>query len=238
MKRTITIIALMGLAACGGGRVDVVAGAGAGPLSSAPGEAALVNYLQAAHQYTLNATDSLGNNYTFQINSQPNAATSTFNGEAPAYSTVDTFTLEQNGVLIANSISTSYYLLNPYVPLGKTFGTGTPFGLVTSYTPFPTTLSVGNTGPLDSLTYYHDSTLAIIDANETDSYSVDANNSTTLLMCLNFVVSHVTAVGTADDLDGFTPNLTETDCYSVDASGTAALVSVALTVGDEALNFK
>ncbi len=145
MKRTITIIALMGgLSACGGGAVVAAAGAGTAPLSSAPGEAALVNYLQAAHQYTLNATDSSGNSYTIQFNSQPNAATTTFNGEAPAYSTVDTFTLEQNGVLIATRISTSYYLLNPYVPLGKTFSTGTPYGLVTSSTPFPTTLNVGN----------------------------------------------------------------------------------------------
>lgn len=238
MKRTTTIIALTSLSACGGGVVGVVGGGGTTPLSSAPGETALVNYLQGAHQYTLNATDSSGNSYIIQFSSQPNAATTTFNGEAPAYSTVDRLTLEKNGAPIANSISTTYYLLNPYVPLGKTFGTGTPYGLVTSFTPFPTTLNVGNTGPLDNLTYYHDSTLTFIDANETDTYSVEDSNSTTLLMCLNFVVSDVTVVGTADDFDGLAPDLAETDCYSVDATGTAALVSIALTVGDKKLNFK
>jgi len=51
----------------------------------------------------------------------------------------------------------------------------------------PTTLNVGTTGPVDNLTYYHDSTMAI-DANETGTYSIEVNNSTTLLMCLNFVV--------------------------------------------------
>lgn len=63
MNRMITIIVLMGLAACGGSG----AGSGTPPpasLSSAPGESALVNYLQGAHQYTLSATDSSGTNYT------------------------------------------------------------------------------------------------------------------------------------------------------------------------------
>jgi len=235
MKPAITIVVLMGLSACGGGSVGVVGGSGTPALSAAPGEAAVVNYLQGTHQYTLNATDSSGNSYIIQLSSHPNAATSTFNGEAPAYSTVDTLILQKNGASVANSISTSYYLLNPYVPLGKTFTTGTPYGLVTSSTPIPTTLNVGNTGSVDSLTYYHDSTKAFIDANETATYSVDANNSATLLMCLSFVLSDVTVVGTGD---GLAPN-TETDCYTVDASGTANLVSIALApVNGETLDFK
>ncbi len=236
MKCTIAIIALVGLSACGAGNVSVVGASGTPPLSSAPGEAAFVNYLQGAHHYTLSATDSSGNQYAIQFTSQPNAATSTFNGKAPAYSTMDTLSLEENGVLIANSISTSYYFLNPYVPLGKTFSIGTPYGLVTSSTPIPATLNVGNTGPVYSLTYYHDSTMTAIDANETVTYSVDANNATTLLMCLNFVLSDVTLVGGAD---GLVPGAEETDCYSVDASGSATLVSIAITVSTgEMLTFK
>jgi hypothetical protein len=236
MNRMITIIVLMGLAACGGSGAGVGAGSGTPPpanLSSAPGESALVNYLQGVHQYTLSATDSSGTNYTVQLSSQPNAGTTMFNGAAPAYSTVDTLTLNKNGVLAATSISTGYYLLNPYVPLGTTFSTGTPYALVTSSTPFPTSLNVGDTGPVDDLTYYHDSSMAIIDANETGTYSVEANNSTTLLMCLNFVVSNVTA---QDMADGLADN-TETDCYGVDASGNTALVSIALTVNGETLKF-
>jgi hypothetical protein len=234
MKRAITVIALMGFSACGGG-----SGSNTPTpmnLSSAPGETALVTYLQstAPHQYMLSATDSSGNSYTIQLSSQRNLDPATFNGQAPAYSTVDTLTLDKNGVLAANSISTSYYLLNPYVPLGKTYSTGTPYGLVTSSTPFPTTLNVGSSGPVDSLTYYHDSTMAVIDANETGTYSVAASNSTTLLMCLKFVVSDVTAQGTADGL----VDDTESDCYSVDASGDVALVSITLTVNGETLTFE
>jgi hypothetical protein len=216
----------MYLSACGGGVVGVQGDSSNAPLSSAPGEAAIVNYLQEAHQYTLNATDSSGNRYTIQFSSQPNAATATFDGEAGAHSTTETLTLEKNGTDITTSISTSYYFLNPYVPLGKTFSNGKPYGLVTSSTPLPATFNVGSTGPVDDLTYYHDSTMAIIDANETGTYSVETDNSTDLRMCLSFAVSDVTLVGTADDL---APD-TEIDCYTVDASGTATLVSIALTV--------
>lgn len=236
MIRTITIIAMMGLSACGGG--GGYGGGGSAPppanLSSAPGETALVAYLQASHQTMLSASDTSGNTYTVQLSSQPNAGTTMFNGAAPAYSTVDTITLDKNGAQVANGISTSYYLLNPYVPLGEVSSSGTPYGLVTSSTPVPATLNVGDTGPIDSLTYYHDSTMAIVDADEVETYSVEPNNSTTLLLCLNFVISNVTAQGTTDGLAAST----ETDCYSVDASGKVVLISSAITVSGVTLNFR
>jgi len=236
VKHMMTIITVMGLCACGGSGSGIGAGSGTPPsgnLSSAPGESALANYLQGAHQYTLNAVDGSGNDFTIQLASQPNAGTTLFNGEAPAYGTQDTLALSENGTLVANSITTGYYLLNPYMPLGTVYATGTPYGLVTSSTPFPATLNVGDTGPVDNLTYYHDSTEAIIDGYETGTYSVVANNSTTLLMCLNFALTGVTAQGTADGL----ADSTETDCYSVDTAGNAALVSIALLVNGATLTF-
>ncbi len=146
MNRTITIVALLGLCACGGGAVTVEAN-----LSSAPGEAALVNYLQGTHQYTLHATDSSGNSYTLQLTSTPDSTPTTFDGEAPAYGTTNALTLDEPGALVVNLLSTSYYLLNPYVPLGKSYSTGTPYGLATSSTPLPTTLNVGGTAALVSI---------------------------------------------------------------------------------------
>ena len=72
-----------------------------------------------------------------------------------------------------------------------------------------------------------------IDAMESATYSVKANDAISLLVCITNTISGVTAQGTADGLaDG-----TETDCYSVNAAGTAALVSVTLTVAGTTLNF-
>jgi hypothetical protein len=232
----IAMIALAGLCACG---VNVVnAPGGAPPLSSAPGEVAFVDYLRNAHRYTLNATDRSGNTYIVLFNSEPNALATTFNGAAPAYSTVDTLTLKLEGVFggtLTNTIATNYYLLNPYVPLGKTFTTGAPYGLTTSSTPLPTTFTVGNTGSIYSLTYYHDSTMAVIDGDETATYSVYAVDSKTLKVCLSFVLSDVTLVGGSD---GLVPGPEETDCYSEGASGAMGLISVAIMVStDETLDF-
>jgi hypothetical protein len=222
------------LHACGGGGGS--GGGGGGPpanLSSAPGEKSLDDYRQVSHQYTLNASNS-GNTYTIQLSSVPNSGTTTFNGSAPAYSSTNTLALSKNGVLVTNSISTLYYLLNPFVPLGAVSSTGTPFAVVTSFFPYPATLNVGDSGAVDNLTFYHDSTMSTLDADETNTYSVAANNSTSLLLCLNSTTSSVTAQGTADGM----ADATESDCYTISGSGTVSLVSITLTVNGVTLNFK
>jgi hypothetical protein len=86
----------------------------------------------------------------------------------------------------------------------------------------------------DSLTYYHALKMSPVNANETSTYSVVANDSASLLLRLNSTCSGVTAQGLADCLE----NGTESDCYTVKASGAAELASIAMTVDGVALNFK
>ena len=227
--------ALLGGCGGGGGSRSSSSAYPPGPvnLSSAPGETALMAYLQASHNYTLKA-NSGGNSYTLQVSHVANAGTTKFNGSAPAYSSVDTLTLDENAVRLAISASADYFLLHPYVPLGRVSSTGSPYGVVTSSTPLPTTLEVGSSGDVDSLTYYHDSAMSALDAHEEDTYSVRANNTTTLLLCLDSTMTNVTAQGTADDL----VDDTQSDCYSIDAAGNAALVSITLTVNGVDLTFR
>jgi hypothetical protein len=232
MKHRSLIILLALLSGCGGGGYGGSSGGGGMNLSSAPGETALVAYQQASHQNTLNASSS-GNSFSLQVSSVPNSGTTTFNGSSPAYSTTDTVTLSENGTLIATNISTSYFLLNPFVPLGKVSSTGTPYAVVASSSPLPTTLTVGGSGAVDTLTYYHDSTKSTIDADETVTYSVMANNSTTLIVCLNSTISGVTTQGMADGL----ANDSESDCYTVDAAGNVALTSITVMVNGTTLTF-
>jgi len=208
---------------CGGGGYGGGGGGYMMNLSSAPGEPALAAYVQASHSTTLHATDGSGNSWTLQLSTAANA-----------YSTLDTVTLDKNGTLVATNTSTSYFLLNPYVPLGKVSSGQTPYAIVTSSFPLPATVTVGNSGAFDNLTYYHDSTLAVADADETTTYSVEANNSTTLLTCFNTVISGVTAQGTADGLAAGT----ETDCYTVNSAGTAALFTITVTASGVTLKFQ
>jgi hypothetical protein len=224
---------LLALSACGGG------GRGGGPvlagnLSSAPGDATMVAYFQATHHVSLSATDSMSNNYTFQLDQVPGSGTTTFKGMANAYSTTDTVTLTQNGTTIGSSVDTSYALLNPFVPLGKVNSTGTPYAEVTSSTPIPMTLTTGTSGSFANVTYYHDSTKAIMDAMETSTYTVSANTPTSLLYCIQSIISGTTAQGTADGMG----NGTETDCYTVTAAGVATVVSVTIAVPGGTLKFQ
>ena len=225
-------------AGCGGGGGNATSSSpmstpAAANIASAPGETAMATYRQGAHKYTFEASNA-GNSYILQVSSVPNAGTTKFNGAAPAYSSVDTVTLEENGQVIANTVSTDYFLLNPYVPLGRVSGTGSPYGVVSSSSPLPSTLDVGSSGSVDSLTYYHDSTRSTVDGDESVEYSVKSNNATTLLLCLDSSVTNVTAQGTVDDLI----DDTESDCYTVDAAGNAALVSSTLTVNNVTLTFE
>ena len=222
------------LSACGGGGGGYGGGGGGGSmnLSSAPGESALVAFLGSSHQYTLTATNA-GNTFTAKLSNAPNAGTTTFNGSAPAYSTVQTVTLDANGALVANSITTVYYLLNPYMDLGSVSNTGSPYAIVTTFSPLPATVTVGGSGGFETVTYYHDSTKTVLDADETITYTVSANDSTTLFVCLDSTISNVTAQGMADHM----ANGTESDCYTVDAAGTAALDSITLMVNGTTLTF-
>jgi len=159
--------------------------------------------------------------YNLQVHNVPNAAATTFNGAAPAYSTMVTLLPTKNGQPLSGSTFISYYLLNPYVPLGRVAFGGSPYAVVISSTQLANMVTVGDSGAVDSLTYYHDSTMATTDANETVTYSVMANDSTTVLLCLNSTISDVTAQGTTDGM----VNGTTSDCYTVDSAANATLAS-------------
>ena len=215
---------------------DVVSIGGRTPvnLASAPGDSALDAYLQASHQYSLTAADGLGNTWTIRLINQAIATPTTFNGVGQAYSTVDTVDLSRNGVLAGSDVSTSYFQLHPYVALGKVDSKGSPYALASSVNPLPATLTVGSSGLVNNLTYYHNSSRSVVDAHEADSYVVAANDPATLSLCLISTISGTMASGTSDGMaDG-----TETDCFTVSAAGTVNLVSIHLLASGVDLTFR
>jgi hypothetical protein len=200
---------------------------------SAPGEQSYSTFLQTNSSGTLNASNG-GDTYSIQYTFTAATTTTTFNGSAPAYSTTSALVIGKDGQEVGTGTATTYYLLNPYVPLGQVELGGTPYAVVTSSTPLPTTFTVGSSGSIYSQTYYHDSTMTVLDASETLTYSVQANNTSTLLFCTTSQISGVTAQGTTDGLaDG-----SETDCYTVDAAGNMTFVSVNVTVAGINLMFQ
>ena len=232
-----TAIVLVLVQGCGGGGGGSAAVTTPPPanLQSAPGLAALTTYLQAPHQNTLTATDSAGNSYVLQLTRTPTSGTTTFNGVGNASSEVDVVNLSKNGVAVASSSTTSYYVLSPYLPLGSAPSSGSgPVGIVSAPATLPATFTVGSSGPVDTLTFYHDASLSIVDATETVAFSVTANNPTTLLLCLNSTIANVTSQGTADGLAADS----ESDCYTEDSAGSIILDDVKVTVGATTLTFR
>jgi hypothetical protein len=97
-----------------------------------------------------------------------------FDGQEANSSTIS-LTITENGAPIATEIDTVYYLENPYQPLGMSISAnGGKFDFVyNSIDPLPSTLTVGNSGPLGSGTYY------VVNTNDgigslTETYSVTA----------------------------------------------------------------
>lgn len=235
------LVGAIALTGCGGGGGGYGGGSSSAnqmssaSLSSAPAGAALVTYLRTDHDTMLQAMSAMSgmSGYNLQVRNVPNAGTTTFNGAAPAYSAMVTLLPTKNGQPLSGSTFISYYLLNPYVPLGRVAFSGSPYGVVTSSTPLANMVTVGDSGAVDSLTYYHDSTMTTMDANETDTYSVMANNSATLLLCLNSTISDVTAQGTTDGM----ANGSTSDCYTVDAAGNATLASHTMMLNGMMITF-
>jgi hypothetical protein len=221
MKPAILVTTLLlALAACGGG----------GSSSTPPPQQNLQSARAPQQPYniqstTLTAMDGSGNTYTAMVSQTPNSGTVNFNGQM-AYSSVLAITILENGVTVVTETTTDYYLESPYTPLGisgSTNGNGWVF-IFDSVDPLPTTLMVGDSGPLGSGTYYDAVTNAPL-GSLTSTYSVTANDPTTLL--LNVYGSGM--------LNGNQESSTIT--YNVDAAGNVALSSVQVTVNGQTLTF-
>ena len=173
---------------------------------------------------TLTATDSSGNTWTVTYSSTTGGM-AMFNGQNANTSAIG-LTISENGAVVATEDSTAYYLVSPYSPLGLS---GTTSGvawsaIIASYTPLPSMLTVGSSGPLSSATYY-DGMMNNI-GSLTETYTVTADSPSALFLNID----------AAGSING-TPE-TETLTYSIASDGTVqALVQAQVTINGTTLTF-
>jgi hypothetical protein len=218
LAASLSVMSLLMIAGCGGG----------GSSSPTPQQnlqsARAPSQPMAIASTTLTATDSSGNTWTATYSSTAGGM-AMFNGQNASTSMI-ALTVSENGAVVATEDSTAYYLMNPYSPLGLS---GTTSGVawtavVTSYTPLPSTLTVGASGPLGSFTYYNGMMTSI--GSLTEPYTVKAASPTTLYL-------NVDAAGTINGTQE-----TETLTYSIASDGTLqALVQAVVTVNGTTLTF-
>jgi len=172
---------------------------------------------------TLTATDSSGNTYTATYSSTPGGM-AMFNGQNADTSQIS-LTVWRNGTVVSTEVDTAYYLLNPYSPLGLAGTTNAAAwtAYVTSFTPFPSTLTVGASGPVLSGTYYVD---GVEVGGLTETYTVTADSPTALALNIN-------ATGSINGTQ-----VAETLTFSITNGGASTLVGAQITVNGTTLTFQ
>jgi hypothetical protein len=193
-------------------------------LTTAPSGAVFNTYYQSSHSTTSNPAGTAPA-YTLSTMFTPHGGMTTFNNQI-ANSADEIVSLSYVDPSInpyGGGSATVYYTVSPFVPLGWVGSNGIPYGVVTSYSPLPATLTVGQTGSLVTLKIYHDATMAVLDGTQTSSYSVQSYLSTTLLLCIEGSITPV-ANPSVYALFGY--------CYLIDSSGAMILYSMgAVTAG-------
>jgi hypothetical protein len=173
---------------------------------------------------TLSATDSGGNTWSVTYSSTAGGM-AMFNGQN-ANTSLIALTISENGALVATEDSTAYYLTNPFSPLGLTGTTNSTAwtATITSYTPLPSTLMVGASGPLESVNYTDGMGNNL--GSLTETYTVTADSPSALFL-------NIDAAGSINGVQE-----TETLTYSVASDGTVeALVKAQITVNGTTLTF-
>jgi hypothetical protein len=167
-----------------------------------------------------------GNSYSLTYSLTANSGANMFDGQMANSGSI-ALTVLENGTTAGTENATAYYLTSPYTPLGLA-GTvkGTAFEIIfTSIDPLPATLTVGDSGPLASGTFYSPGTNTAL-GSLTITYSVEANNSSTLLLKVS---SSATLAANP---------LPDVIAYAVDASGHTTLSSVQATLNGVTLIFR
>ncbi len=218
---------LIALTACGGGGGSAMQSSTpsqksppAQNLDSAPAPAEPFNIPSATMTMS-----SGGKSYTAIYSETPNNGTTMFDGQE-AHSSTISLTITENGTPIVTEIDTAYYLENPYQPLGLTLSSnGKQFDFrYNSTNPLPSTLTVGDSGPLGSGTYY------VVNTNEsigslTQTYSVTSDDTSTVELTTY-------ATGTVNG-----QSISETIYYAVNASGVPQMDWFEILVNGTTLNF-
>jgi hypothetical protein len=220
---------LIALTACGGGGDDGGGGGGGGgTVQSSPTPPNPDSVPAPPEPFTIGSTqlgvNSGGNSYAGTYSETPNNGTTMFDGQEANSSTIS-LTITENGSPIVTEIETTYYLENPYQPLGLSLSyNGGQFDLLYKSTnPLPSTLTVGSSGPLGSGTYYDANTNNAI-GSLTETYSVTSSDTWILL--------NTYATGTVNG-----QSISQTISYVVNSGEATGVASVEILVNGTTLSF-
>lgn len=187
-----------------------------------PLQVAMSAYSEAAHNFTINATNG-ANTYSLQIDRTP-GDTSTL-GEQAASTTSTTEILSENGAVI-NTVFLTGYFQSPYTPLGEQNLSNGQYTVAANQVALPTNATVGQSGQFDTSTTYTSDTMATVYSTTTTTWSLAASTATTAWLCFNYAE---VIVGSGA--------ISEADCYNIDTTGDVSTIKANVSVNGTTLNF-
>jgi hypothetical protein len=211
-----------GLSGCGGG-----GGGTSGPVASTlsfPAAAAYASLEATGYSksFTVSTTGTATCSGTGNITAGPVSTATTFDitpgNTVAALSGVETFTINLTNCSpsVISSTQTSYANPSNYFPLGAT-----TTGIYASYlTPavIPTTVTVGSTGIVGTLSLFTDSTEATSSGREDVTYTVTADTATTAIFNIIYKTYNASSTLTA----------TETHAWRISATGALTPINVVI----------
>jgi hypothetical protein len=214
---------LAGLSGCGGGGGGGSAPPATSPTTQFPLAGAISAFSQAAHNYTVSATNA-SDTYTLQINYTPGVAT-TFEGQSASTMAL-AGTFSKNGAVLTTVSQTSYFVTSPYKPLGSLdLGNG-HYTVAANQQNLPANTTVGTSGQFDTDTTYTNNTKTVVYSNATQTWSLAADTATTAWACVNAIETVV----------GSTP-ISSADCYKIDTTGNVLAYKANVTFSGTTLSF-
>ena len=219
MKPTKTLLAALSMAAlagCGGGSSSTT------PTAEYPLDSSQRAFYAMANSYTLHATAG-GNSYVLRLQFVPGGM-ATFKGVAVlSYSLPEN--LSENGTVIDTSDQTDYYLGGPFTQAGALFSTGQVI-VDDNQKLLPALAKPGQSGSLDTQTYYSDISFTSVIGTGTRTWKLTALTASTAQFCIY----------DTDDLGG-SPE-TEVDCETLDTSGNVLALQITTNVNGTLLTFQ
>jgi hypothetical protein len=203
------------LAGCGGG------GGGGGPGNTStlaspalqppppppvaiPFASAISAFMQASHDYVLSATNG-ADSYRAELSFTP-AAQTTFEGQVVS-TMQDSGVIKKNGTTAAISIGTEFFDASPFKVWGFVGSDGV-YGVNSNQQLLPSSATPGQSGPLDTITSYADSTKQTVLGSSTRFWVVEPDTATTAWGCINENVTPASA-----------PAFGVGQCYKIDTAG-------------------
>jgi hypothetical protein len=211
--------ALSGCGGSGGGSAQPAASGSTFPVA-----AAVSALQQMIRTYTLTSGSGV-NTYVAQYSFEPGPVT-TFE-EHIASTTNVTFSATQNGNVPKYFSLIAYFQDNPYLGWGGVANNG-QYVVDSSQQLLPASAAIGQSGPVDTVTTYADSSKQSVVLVTTQTWSLAANEASTAWWCINSAFAPTTGPASAP----------ESECYAMDTSGNITGMMLTTTVNGQSLTFR